>query len=718
MSDSRIRAMLAEPEKTPADRRLPPADGTDASDRPWWWASTVDRWCRRTGRPVPADADALYRWPTADGPAPVVHAGDVRVPTRGLAPEVPVHVTVYDTAEGHIVWVQRYDESGGVDREEAARAGALVLAPTWWTRARILVPGPLLLGGRLGAVPAIDAFRIEVPDRGLDRPAGPPRWLPSFVRSGAAAEPDPLDVEIVHAGLPQVDEVARVVGRALPLWFADSCTRENMDRAELLGPGRRFTVPDTSTDWPAHRARIIAAHEWGLPRRFPRAWTALSADTLEVLDAVLQTLQATVTEGDGWYAPARPAEPDWPVAVETAARRAAASTEAARTARSATRADLGVYRPDKLDPAEELDTAAEELDAGAVELAGIRTVEADLRWDDPDAVALWAAARSLEARLHRTHPEVVYETVRQQVIEGDGQVAQAYRATLTPLEPAAQQELREAPTRRLLRLLSPDTDVETVRKYQTLQRALAETTQLYHDPKGRLVAERTIASRRAERVQLQIEWPTGHPPQDWTADTVLAGEDNVFALTPTPAGELRVEPLPSSSGDTDYTWGYSGGGPTDLYRALVRGALRTWEDPAPWIRRSLRDGHSSALWEAITTAGQTQPLRLAWPQVQAWAAADLEANPPDLELRITRTDGEIDSVQLLASSAGDLLQLERRLADVGIVSDRLYADSDYGQQPDILFGLDLRPADAKTISDVLDADHLRFQRTDEDAEVT
>lgn len=716
MSDSRIRAMLAEPEKTPADRRLPPADGTDASGRPWWWASTVDRWCRRTGRPVPADAEALYQWPTADAPAPVVHAGNVRVPARGLAPEVPVHVTVYDTAEGHIVWVQRYDEAGGVDREEAARAGALVLAPTWWTRARILVPGPLLLGGQLGGGPSVDAFRIEVPDRGLDRPAGPPRWLPTFIRSaGATAELDPLDpldVEIVHAGLPPVDEVARVIGRPLPLWFADSCTTENMDRAELLGPGRQFTVPDTSTDWPAHRARAEAAYDWRLPRTFPRAWAALAAETLEALDAVLQTLQATVTEGDGWYAPARPAEPDWPVAVETAARRAATNADA-------TRPVPGLDTPHKLDPAEELDIVTEELDAAAAELVEVRKAEANLPWDDPAAVALWAAARSLEARLYRTHSDVVYGTVHQQVIEGDGQVAQAYRATLTPLEPAAERQLREAPTRRLLRLLSLETDVETVRKYDTLPRALDETTRLYHDPAGRLVAERTVGSRRRpDRVQLQIEWPAGHPPQDWTADTVIAGEDNVFALTPTPAGELRVEPLPSSSGDTGYTWGYSGAGPTDLYRALVRGALQTWEDPAPWIWRFRHNGRRSPLWQAITTAGQTQPLRLAWPQVQAWAAADLEANPPDLELRITRTDGEIDSAQLLGSSAGDLLQLERRLAGVGIVSDRLYADSDYGQQPDVLFGLGLRPADAKTVSDVLDADHLRFQRTDEDAGVT
>lgn len=723
MSDSRIRAMLAEPEKTPAERRLPPADGTDAGGRPWWWASTADRWCRRTGRAVPEDADALYHWPTAAGPAPIVHTGDVWVPTRGLGPEVPVHTTVYDTAEGHLVWVQRYDTDGGLDREAAARAGALVLEPVWWARARVLVPDAILLGGRLeraGIVPSVDAFQIAVPDRDQEG-AAPPRWLPTFLRAAGpvgADEPDPLDVDIVHAGLPGIDEIARVVGRSLPLWFTGSCTQENVARAELLGPGQQFTVPDTSTPWPAHRTRVDAAYDWQLPRTFPRAWAALAADTLEALESVQQTLQTTITTGDGWYAPARPAEPDWPVAVETAARHAAGG---ARTGAGPVPAARQATASEEHGPAEHGPQTAElgagaELDAAAAELVGVREAEADMPWDDPAAVALWAAARSLEHRLQRTHPDVVHATVRPQVIEGDGQVARAYRETLTPLDPPAEEKLRAAPTRRLLRLLSSETDVATVKRYETLERALAETTRLYHDPQGRLVAERTLASRRAERVQLSIEWPTGQPPQDWTEDTVLAGEDNLFALTPTPAGGLRVEPLPSSSGDTDFTWGYSGGGPTDLYRALIRGALRIWEDPARWLWRFRQDGRSSPLWDAITTAGQTQPLRLPWRQVQAWAAADLAENPPDLLLRRIRTGGgEVGSLELVGASPGDLLQLERLLAGVGITSSRLSGDNDGTQKPDGLSGLSLNPVEEEAVAGLLDAHHLRFQRTDDDA---
>jgi len=197
-------------------------------------------------------------------------------------------------------------------------------------------------------------------------------------------------------------------------------------------------------------------------------------------------------------------------------------------------------------------------------------------------------------------------------------------------------ELR-TPTRRLLRLLSTETDAAAVRSDEVLDRIRSETTRLYQDPAGRLVAERAAGSHGGERVQLQIEWPTGLPPQDWSADTVIAGEDNVFALTPTPTGQLRVEPLPSGGGDTRYTWGSPGAGPLDLYQALVRGALRTWEDPGGWFRHHTDDTRSSQLWDAITNANQTQPLRLQWPQVQAWARADLAANPPDLPLQVTRT---------------------------------------------------------------------------------
>ena len=54
--------------------------------------------------------------------------------------------------------------------------------------------------------------------------------------------------------------------------------------------------------------------------------------------------------------------------------------------------------------------------------------------------------------------------------------------------------------------------------------------------------------------------------------------------------------------------------------------------------------------------------------------------------------GEVDSCYLVGASPGDLLQLERRLAGVGIASSRLSADDDGTQKPDVLSRLSLNVA--------------------------
>lgn len=684
VSKGRVRALWAE------GGRLPTEDGRDADDRPWWWASTVDRWCRRTGRPVAEEADSLYRWKSATEPAPVLHVGDVTVPGTGWGRPTRVHTTVYDTADGHVVWVQRY-AGDDLNAEDAARAGALVLAPAWWWQARIIVPGNLPYFSTGGLPPWVEAFRLDPPEGAEDEI---PRWLPSFLKvtssrrsadTDAAETVDPQTVPIEPVGLPDVAELARILGRDLPLWFDGSCTPSTMQKFQLLGPGNRFTTADTTTQWPAHHDRIVAAHRWRLQEQFPQAWAALAADTLTVLRAVQSTHREIRTAGDGWYVPARPAEPQWPIDVETAARQAAGRD---------------------LDPA-----------AAAAELAELRAVEAGRPWDEPLAVALWEALRSTAGRIHRSHPAEVFATVQRQVIEADGPVAKAYRDTLTPLAAEEDQALRAQPTRRLLRLLSFETDVLTVEQCGGADQLLREITGLNRDPAGRLVAERTLpAGRAGERVQLLIEWPTGMPAQDWTQDTVVAGERNAFALIPTPDGDLRVEPLPSCGGSTGYTWGYQGTGPTDLYRALVRGALRTWEDPATWLHQFRRGEATSALWEAITSTGQAQPLRLPWPQVTAWAAEDRARAHPEVKLIIERIHPpEIDSVRLAANEPV-LLQIEQLLAAAGIESDRLY-DEQHGLRDEQVYALELRrPHDQDAVAALLDTKGILYQHLDDDAE--
>ena len=69
ISEGRARAMLA------AGDRLPRPDVSDADGRPMWRQSTIDRWCRRVGRPVPKDAKGVASWQDASEPAPVMFCG-------------------------------------------------------------------------------------------------------------------------------------------------------------------------------------------------------------------------------------------------------------------------------------------------------------------------------------------------------------------------------------------------------------------------------------------------------------------------------------------------------------------------------------------------------------------------------------------------------------------------------------------------------------------
>jgi hypothetical protein len=49
-----------------------------------------------------------------------------------------------------------------------------------------------------------------------------------------------------------------------------------------------------------------------------------------------------------------------------------------------------------------------------------------------------------------------------------------------------------------------------------------------------------------------------------------------------------------------------------------------WAARDDWLARGWKIGLAdrSELWKFITTAEQDVPLRLAWPQVQAWAEHD------------------------------------------------------------------------------------------------
>jgi hypothetical protein len=103
----------------------------------------------------------------------------------------------------------------------------------------------------------------------------------------------------------------------------------------------------------------------------------------------------------------------------------------------------------------------------------------------------------------------------------------------------------------------------------------------------------------------------------------------LLALTPTPDGQMRVDPVPMHVDPhrDAFAFGYGGGTPGTTCLAILRCAL----DPAiydiiasdhlwrviPDVAQG-EDGPTNPLWAEIS-APRSGPLRLSWPQVQRWA---------------------------------------------------------------------------------------------------
>jgi hypothetical protein len=641
VTEGHARAMYAQ-------KRLPRPTGFDVDSRPWWSADAIDAWCAEVGRPLPEDATQIYRWPAATEPAPVTFSEDVVVPA-GWSAQTTAHVTVYDTPSGHLVWVQPYADRGVYDAphyRHLAWAAALVLEPAMWTRAIVAVADTLM---RTDEDYQPDCHALTLNPAHLDRS---PSWLPEFVRSRLDDRPEPntpRNVAVEEAGLPAVSRVARVIGRDLPLWWDGSCTPtamraaeamgitvgaayvdrseerrraagemlarlqadENAEAAELLAEERRarraqlpkprtatITVPDVVTGWPERCKVLTAAHAVGLGEQFPQAWGLLASSSLALYNEAREDLTHLLLCGDGWYAPARVALPEWPVPVETAARRAAVTP---------------------FDPA-----------AGATELPPLRQAEAELPWDDAVAEGMSAAAELLAGALRKEYPEVVWAGVTGVAHLRRGRpVVEQYCDTLTPLPGPVQEKLRTRPTRRVMRLVQSERHMGAIRHYDLVGKGLKRIEAFYTDPAGRLVAAERPDSDDDGPGRIIVEWPL-YPICGWTDETMIAsdGDDfGVFALTPTNAGGLRVDPLPAiaESRGGHFTWGYQGSGPIALYNALCRSAIDDLWQVAPHEWLDMYSPRSrSELWHTITTTDQNGPIRLTWPQVIDWATSDYQ----------------------------------------------------------------------------------------------
>lgn len=615
LSEGRARAL-----HTHADgSKLAPVDGVDPDGKPFWFATTIDAWCQRTQRRMPEDAPWPFNCPPADKPAPEVDRGEVTIETdTGVTAEVSV--IVWDTPGGHVVYVMRRADQPDLSVAAAARAAVHVLSPVFWNDAVVLVPQPRIFGSAFAETDhvgpeSIDVYRLVVPETQQPAPRRPsrlPRFLSALVDEPRSddADPAPLQPHQVRAeyvSYPYATAIEHALGRPMPVWFFGTCTRAAVERMRVYGDSGTFLVPDTATAWPGARARLAAAVEAGMPARYPQAFALLAADTLGTLTRVRRQHATAQERGPGWYAVARPAEPDWPIALETVA------TDAART----------VFDPD----------------AAADELPRIRAEEANLAWDNPYAEALYDTAATIGAKLHRSHPELVFAADTRLDLSTSGPVTEQYRSALTPLSDTERLQLLDAPTRRLARLLLAETNIAAIRETGLLDRALGELAGLYRDPAGRLVA---LDRQRPgdDSLGIAAEWPTTLPT-GWNERTVIAADPHrpalIVALTPTPDGELRVDPLPNPGGEPGFTWGYSGSGPRTLYQALVRCVTRDWTadpDTRSWLihlTHAWSDTTGSPLYHYLTT--HEGPLRLPWGQIQEWVQADLDTlmqakNPP------------------------------------------------------------------------------------------
>lgn len=561
ISEGRARALQSE-------GKLPRPDQKDADGRPLWSATTIDAWCRQTGRPLGEKGIWLHRVAPATEPAPVVFSGVVEHKS-GFA-TVALHAIVWDTPHGHVVYLTPiYGESGtgGGHADSIAGAAVNLVRPAFWQQVLIVQPITGPLGSSL-IVPTVHLNLHQLQFGEQDTAGGGAGgWFRR--RLAAAVEPD-AGFRPGFAGMVAADQVASVIGAPIPLWIEGTCTAAAVLRSQAYNS--TFTVPDEVTDWPVARDQVQAALDTGMPGRFPVGFAALAAQAGETYQEVLSLHARQPDTGDGWYLVARPAPPELPFSAEVAITSAQPS---------------------------------DDLDAVSLELTRLRETEANLGADAPEGDAYETAIGLLTQQLRRQQPATA--TGRTEVY-GDtysGPVIEQWRQTLTEV-PAAELENRRV--QRLLDGFSPDNIVEVLRGAGDMYVAVLDTG---HGD-----------------TLFRAEWPYDLP-HGWTDRTIIAADPDssgaVFALTPTASGQMTVDPLPLEPGTgASFGYGYRGGSPYTLYQALIRAALDAPEAPFTLLDVD-PDAHdtkntSSQLWRAI--AATQGPLRLPWPTVIEWAKAD------------------------------------------------------------------------------------------------
>lgn len=534
IAESRARALYAA-------GKLPPPDGHDADGRPLWAATTIDAWCRRTGR-APAE-EALWLWrpeAVAAEPAPVLFHGIAPVTHWGQ--RYGMHAVVWDTPHGHVISLTPLADAPVPNLDAQPLAAAALIEPVFWPDAVIAVQ----LGAEYGDSDDVQMqlFGLQAAEYGADddsdAPARP-RWhlfggertgAPGDASDGGARARSAVQPQTLFRGLVTAEDLALVIGTPVPVWLSGTCTASAVRRAEAAQPAARtLTVPGPADGWQVKRDQLEAALKHGMAEEFPAAFAVLAADLRDALEQARRRHAELRLRGTGWYLAAQPAPPELPWSVEQSLLTAAAELEE---------------------------------DQAADDLARLRAIEPDLLATAVEGEAYEEAIFLLRNRLRSTRPDVAFDDVEAYAGAWEGPVVELWQQSMTPVD-------------------DPAAALRTTRRGQRLARhADAERlVGMWRDAAGRYVAafHPDIAGNPPAFV---AEWPYA-PPAGWSEQTVIAadpGTGAVLAITPQPDGQSRVEPLPFEP-DTGpaFRHGYSGGSPYSLYQALIRAAIGTVTAP-------------------------------------------------------------------------------------------------------------------------------------------
>lgn len=615
ISEGRARALAS---TSPSG--LPEPDRYDAGSKPLWWSATVDSWCARTGRAVPEDAMWLFTAGQAEAEPVELRREVTAVAGRWPSITLRCFVIVWDTPHGHVVYLQPLDgDSAGIGNFALS-----LLEPRWWNDAVVVVPaGPTWMPFR--DEPVFNIYRLTADPSSARNPAGEPSRPFTAVRRWLAQLTDPLpdlpdddpdddpspgpgdqDAEQRRARLAaggraewvttlDADQIARPLGTRLPVWIDGTLTEATVRRT-LAYRGGTITVPLSDTapygaaEWnPGALDRARSALDHGIDERYPAGWAVLASDTRDGLDALRTADGATPDHGPGWYLAARPALPDVPVNVETRLRDATPATDLTQVAREIT----------------ELHEQIAELRVGDP-LDGVYTEMFDL-------LRLQLGQQLKQLRTRRGPRPTTADDIDTAALE-----AVLDHTTIVPVSGPWSGPVVEEWQESLCQVADTE-DALRLRRVQNLLAPQAITAEkvneVYQDPAGRYVVVWTAST---DRQHVEVEWPASlDPVAKWTDRTVLAADHEhgatlLFALTPTPDGEMRVDPFPlprRELGGGAFAYGYPGGTPTSTFNAIARAVLgrdRTGGPEEVW---------TSPLWNTLSTA--TGPLRLTWPQVSA-----------------------------------------------------------------------------------------------------